>query len=311
MEDPVYRACWGAFFTSENTDKQRAHMYVNHWLMMWELRSITETQLRSVAGVVLSGPIGWRFWADARQRRLLSAGTRRERHFNRILDEVYRKIPAPPHETTPHPAAGLRGRPSGSAGRRTTSGTAAIWPKISRTRAPGPSDPEPARTLPTPRSPGGSSACGKLLSRPEKIALYLARHHDVNQPLRRPADLQTPGHGLTSGLPALQALRQAVEALREAAARPPRADRREVHRTDRRRHRPQQVLPVHRDRRLHPPARAAHLPAAQPEDSAAPSQERHSSQQRCSRQCLNGRRHLHNRYGRRAVRRPGSRGNRA
>ena len=99
MEDPVYRACWGSFFTSDNTDEQRAHMYVNmivnHWLMMWELRPITEAHLRSIAGVVLAGPISWRFWTDARQRRLLSAATWRERHFNRILDEVYRTVPAP------------------------------------------------------------------------------------------------------------------------------------------------------------------------------------------------------------------------
>ncbi|MEV4746331.1 DUF6082 family protein [Streptosporangium sp. NPDC049248] len=100
MEDPLYRASWGAFFTSEDTDAQRAHMYVNmivnHWLMMWELRSITEAHLRAVSSVVLSGPIGWKFWTDVRERRTLSAGTRRERRFNRILDEVYRTAPAPP-----------------------------------------------------------------------------------------------------------------------------------------------------------------------------------------------------------------------
>ncbi|MGW4420880.1 DUF6082 family protein [Streptosporangium sp. NPDC004631] len=106
MEDPVYRACWGAFFTSENPDRQRAHMYVNmivnHWLMMWELRAITEAHLRAVSAVVLSGPVGWRFWTDTRKRRTLSAGTRRERRFNHILDEVYHAVPAPPRDT-PHP----------------------------------------------------------------------------------------------------------------------------------------------------------------------------------------------------------------
>ncbi|MER7207510.1 DUF6082 family protein [Streptosporangium sp. NPDC000239] len=99
MDDPLYRACWGTFFTSQDADEQRAHMYVNmivnHWLMMWELRAITEAHLRSVAAVVLAGPMGWRFWTDARRRRLVSAGTRRERRFNRILDEVYRTVPAP------------------------------------------------------------------------------------------------------------------------------------------------------------------------------------------------------------------------
>ncbi|MEV8631972.1 DUF6082 family protein [Streptosporangium sp. NPDC051023] len=105
MDDPIYRACWGTFFTSENPDEQRAHMYVNmivnHWLMMWELRAITEAHLRAISVVVLGGPVGWRFWTDARERRLLSASTRRERRFNRILDEVYRTVPSPPLDSPP------------------------------------------------------------------------------------------------------------------------------------------------------------------------------------------------------------------
>ncbi|MFJ2033769.1 DUF6082 family protein [Streptosporangium sp. NPDC087985] len=71
MEDPLYRACWGTFFTSENANEQRAHMYVNmiinHRLMMWELRSITEAHLWAISSIVLSGPVGWRFWTDARE----------------------------------------------------------------------------------------------------------------------------------------------------------------------------------------------------------------------------------------------------
>lgn len=53
-EDPVCRACRGAFFTSKNTGEQHAHMYVNmivnHWPMMWEPHSITETHPRSIVG---------------------------------------------------------------------------------------------------------------------------------------------------------------------------------------------------------------------------------------------------------------------
>lgn len=51
------------------------NMIANHWLMMWEPRSITETHPRSIADVVLARPVGWRFWTDARKRRLLSAET--------------------------------------------------------------------------------------------------------------------------------------------------------------------------------------------------------------------------------------------
>jgi len=32
------------------------NMIANHWLMMWELHSITEAHLRSITGVVLAGP---------------------------------------------------------------------------------------------------------------------------------------------------------------------------------------------------------------------------------------------------------------
>jgi Family of unknown function (DUF6082) len=99
MEDPLYRACWGDFFSSTNEDAQRAHMYVNmiinHWLLMWELNAITEQHLRAIASVVLSGEIGHRFWSDGRELRMASAGTKRERRFNRVLDEEYTKIPEP------------------------------------------------------------------------------------------------------------------------------------------------------------------------------------------------------------------------
>ncbi|MFJ4584159.1 helix-turn-helix domain-containing protein [Streptomyces echinatus] len=65
---------------------------------------------------------------------------------------------------------------------------------------------------------------------PEKVAMYLKRYHDVTiskSGVR--ADSQSAGHGPPAGLPALQAPRPQMEAVREAAARPPGADRREVH----------------------------------------------------------------------------------
>ncbi|MEO3857593.1 DUF6082 family protein [Acrocarpospora sp. B8E8] len=96
MDDPLYRACWGAFFSSDDEESQRAHMYVNmivnHWLLMWELRSITEPHLRAVARTVLEGAIGYEFWRDARSLRTTSSGTRRERQFNRIIDSEFVKI---------------------------------------------------------------------------------------------------------------------------------------------------------------------------------------------------------------------------
>ncbi len=73
------------------------------------------------------------------------------------------------------------------------------------------------------------------------------------------------------GFPALQTARQTVETLRKAAPRPPSPDRRQIRcatedRGPARRRPAHQVLPVHRDRRLHPTTRTAHLPTLRPEN---------------------------------------------
>ncbi|MEU7880084.1 DUF6082 family protein [Microbispora bryophytorum] len=115
MDDPLYRACWGQFFSAEEEDSQKAHMYVNmiinHWLLMWELRAITETHLREISRTVLEGPIGRKFWHDVRALRISSTGTHRERRFNRILDaeyqEVIRRNPVAPTWEPPARADGL------------------------------------------------------------------------------------------------------------------------------------------------------------------------------------------------------------
>ena len=90
----------------------------------------------------------------------------------------------------------------------------------------------------------------------------LPRRRD--RPLGRVSDPQAPRAEPVAGVAALQAPHRPVEALREAAARPPRPGRREVHRTAS--WNPQEALPIHRDRRLHPHPGAADLPAQRPED---------------------------------------------
>ena len=95
--------------------------------------------------------------------------------------------------------------------------------------------------------------------------MYLRRYHDVaDQPVRGVAHPQAARAEPAAGLAALQAAQPALEALREAAPRPPGPGRRQVHRAHRRR--PPQALPVHRHRRLHPDPGAADLPPQQPED---------------------------------------------
>ncbi|GII76858.1 hypothetical protein Sru01_18400 [Sphaerisporangium rufum] len=102
MEDPLYRRAWGPFFESDDHDGPREHMYVNlivsQWAMEYELRTITEDHLRSIAHVLFSGPAGRRYWAKVRDLRINSTSTRRERRFHEILDEEYHRAgtsPAP------------------------------------------------------------------------------------------------------------------------------------------------------------------------------------------------------------------------
>ncbi len=68
----------------------------------------------------------------------------------------------------------------------------------------------------------------------EKVAMYLKRYHDV--PISKSGVwriLNRLDMGRLPGLAALQEARPQMEAVREAAARPPRPDRGEVHRTAR------------------------------------------------------------------------------
>src|SRR5215831_10651687 len=101
---------------------------------------------------------------------------------------------------------------------------------------------------------------------PAKIAMYLKRYpRRRDQHLRRLADPQAAGPEPAPGLAAVQAHRPEMEAVREADARSRRPGRRQVHRPVVELE-PQEVLPVHRHRRLHPHPGAADLRQAQPED---------------------------------------------
>jgi hypothetical protein len=96
MQDEVYSDSWGPFFDNDDHTEQRQHMYINliieHWRMMCEFGSMTETHLRSVAHIVLIGEPGRRFWANGRELRLRSAGSRLEKKFHRVLEEEYQKV---------------------------------------------------------------------------------------------------------------------------------------------------------------------------------------------------------------------------
>ena len=101
---------------------------------------------------------------------------------------------------------------------------------------------------------------------PEKIAMYLKRYHDVT--ISKSGVWRILNRLDMGRLPASQRYKRHDRrgSATKTTARPPGPDRRQVHRAPRRDapgppRRPQQVLPVHRDRRLHPTAGPADLPA--------------------------------------------------
>ncbi len=83
---------------------------------------------------------------------------------------------------------------------------------------------------------------------PAKIAMYLARYHDITISVSGAWRIMKRLGLNLAGLSALPSTQSAVEALPEATPRPPAASRCEVHRTTRPNRPPEEVLPVHRDR---------------------------------------------------------------
>ena len=95
---------------------------------------------------------------------------------------------------------------------------------------------------------------------PAKIAMYLKRYHDIS--ISHSGVWRILKRLGLNRLPASQRHKRhdrRWKRYEQAAARPPGPDRRQVHPTASRRRQAQEVLPVHRHRRLHSPARAAHL----------------------------------------------------
>lgn len=131
--------------------------------------------------------------------------------------------------TSPCPAG-----TSGSAGRRTTAGTAATSPRASRLAHP---------LEGTEAQPQCHPRQGRREDHLPATELPLRAREDRDVPQAPPrchdqqvggvADPRPPRHGPAADLSAVQAPRPQREAVREATARPPRPDRREVNRTTR------------------------------------------------------------------------------
>ncbi|GAA2155881.1 DUF6082 family protein [Actinomadura napierensis] len=105
MDDPALDEAWGPVPEGEDRTARRQLMYVNmivsEWQMSYETKALPEVRLRAVSREMFSGRPGRAYWREARQVRLSTSGNKRARRFHEILDEEYRRAPAPPAERTP------------------------------------------------------------------------------------------------------------------------------------------------------------------------------------------------------------------
>lgn len=95
LDEEIYLECWGPIGTSTDRTWYRQHIYLNlivsHWQLMWELGALTEVHLRLAARGIFAGPLGLRFWGEARLIRPAAEKGRRARAFHQILEQEYQQ----------------------------------------------------------------------------------------------------------------------------------------------------------------------------------------------------------------------------
>ncbi|MVZ99945.1 hypothetical protein F8568_006040 [Actinomadura sp. LD22] len=103
MDDPALDEAWGPVPEGEDRTARRQLMYINmivsEWQMSYETKALPEVRLRAISREMFSGRPGRAYWQEARQVRLKTSADKRSRRFHEILDEEYRRAPAPPPET--------------------------------------------------------------------------------------------------------------------------------------------------------------------------------------------------------------------
>ncbi|GAA4938119.1 hypothetical protein GCM10023224_19150 [Streptomonospora halophila] len=99
MDDPDLDACWGPVPRDEDPKVRKQQLYTNmivsQWSSAFETGALPEARLRAVAAEMFGGEVGYAYWTEAREAPSMTEGTRSERRFVAILDEVYRGT-APP-----------------------------------------------------------------------------------------------------------------------------------------------------------------------------------------------------------------------
>jgi uncharacterized membrane protein len=96
MNDPDLDECWGPIPKPDDPKTRKQQLYTNMiiaaWEMSFEMRATPERRLRYNANEMFRGQVGREFWRNARESRMSTSASRRERRFHEILDEEYQKI---------------------------------------------------------------------------------------------------------------------------------------------------------------------------------------------------------------------------
>jgi hypothetical protein len=75
-------------------------MIIAEWSLSFETRALPEQRLRAIANEMFQGQVGRRYWQSARQARLSTSATGRERRFHEILEEEYQRARPTTRPTT-------------------------------------------------------------------------------------------------------------------------------------------------------------------------------------------------------------------
>ncbi|WP_125620585.1 DUF6082 family protein [Actinomadura sp. WAC 06369] len=129
MDDPDLDEAWGPVPEGEDRRARRQLMYINmiisEWQMSFETKALPEVRLRAISREMFSGRPGRAFWREAREVRLSTSESKRARRFHQILDEEYRRAPAPAPERA-------RRRPWGLLAGAAAAGALAMAPVVRR-----------------------------------------------------------------------------------------------------------------------------------------------------------------------------------
>jgi Family of unknown function (DUF6082) len=129
MSDPIFMECWGPDADEVSHDESRRTQFLNlmvsFWYMQWELRDVTDEQLRTMAtDGLFHTSAGRKFWLDRREQWTSNSVGSRLNKFREIMDQALSS--ALKSEIDDYPAAPRDTGPSVLEGRKLAGAVAAI-----------------------------------------------------------------------------------------------------------------------------------------------------------------------------------------